>query len=896
MIRPERPPRFARALLERALPAELREPVTADLDEIYGRRALRRGVARARWWYRAQALSFAFRFLWERLRERTDGGIGERWRMMKVPAISALDFKLGIRMLRRYPGLSLIGGMALSVAIAIGVLTFEVVVQELSPSLPFEDGDRIVRIENWDRQAGGPEPHALYDLQVWQDGLRSLEQIGAARSMERNLIFPEVPPRPIPVAEVTPSAFALTRVPPLLGRTLLEADAQPGAPEVVVIGHEVWQRELDGDPGMIGRTVQLGETRATVVGIMPEGFGFPRFQQAWLPLRETVDEPGEGPPVVVFARLVPGATLERARAEVAGVGQRLAAADPAFREHLQPRVVPFASAVGPNGLPIVVYVMLVGVFLVLLAVSANVATLMFARTALRESEIVVRNALGATRGRVIVQLLVESLVLAGAATLAGMLIAWGILRFLWYQAVVVRQVPWPFWRDADLEPATVLWAAGLALIGAVLVGLLPALKATGAKVQSGLAQSTAGASGLRFGGVWSFVIIAQVALTVLCLPIAMGASRETFRDHRVRSAFASQGFLTFEVQFDGLREGEQDEAPRDRLERAHQELERRLLAEPGVDAVTLGSGLPGTNHPLRRLEAQRGDDEPFMVQGNTEGRVRMSRVTSGFFDVFGLPLVAGRGFDQADLGASTVVVNESLARNLGGNPLGTHVRYPAEEGEEPGPWHEVVGVVTNAGMEPTDGGEADFIYHAAAPFELYPGYIAARVRGAADGLAPRVSSIALDVDPALRVYDVLTLDEVVRRRDLPTLVTTVGANVVVAMAIMLSAAGLFALMVVAVERRTREIGIRLALGAGSQGVIRAVFARAAAQLGAGIVLGNLLVVGVFRLLAGGLQLSDLVLPMMGVSILMTVVGVAACTVPALRALRVQPTEALKGVG
>ncbi|HUK63453.1 MAG TPA: ABC transporter permease, partial [Dongiaceae bacterium] len=462
-----------------------------------------------------------------------------------------------------------------------------------------------------------------------------------------------------------------------------------------MIGYELWQRQLGGDPAIVGKTVQLGETRATVVGIMPDGFGFPRFQQAWLPLRETARAPGDGPPVLVFGRLAPGATLARARAELQTVGARMTRDDSAYREHLQPRLVPFADTVLPVGTPTVMVVLFAGVFVVLLGISANVAALMFARTALRESEIALRTALGATRGRIVAQLLAESLVLSGAAALAGLLIARGILQFIWYEQVVMGQEPQPFWRTAGLAPGTVLWALGLACVGAVLTGLLPALKATGAKVRRTLMHAPADASGMRFGGVWSFVIVAQVTFSVLCLPIAIGTTRERLRDLRVHPAFSSRDYLTFEAQYDEPR------GPR--LDAAYAELQRRLGTEPSVAAVTRASGLPGTDHPARRLEAQRGTEHPFPVHGNADGAILSSRVDLGFFDVLALPVVAGRRFDFADLGARTVVVNASLARELGGNPVGMRVRDAAERGDggiegKPGPWLEVVGVVTNAGL------------------------------------------------------------------------------------------------------------------------------------------------------------------------------------------------------
>ena len=806
-----------------------------------------------------------------------------------MAAISALDFKLGVRMLRRYPGLSVIGGVALSAAIAIGSLAFQLARDQLTPTLPLDQGERVVRIENVDRATGTPEPHALYDFRLWRDGLKSVEQLGAARAVERNLVLPDVPPQPVPVAEITPGAFTLARVPPLLGRPLVEADAVPGAPDVAVIGYELWQDRLGADPDILGKAVQLGDTRATVVGVMPEGFAFPRFQQAWLPLRESASAAGEGPPVLVFGRLSPDATLESARAELRTVGARLASEDPAYREHLQPRVVPFANTVLPVATSVVMLVMFGVVFAVLLGISANVATLMFARTALRESEIVVRRALGATRRRIIGQLLAESLVLAGAATLAGLLIARGVLQFIGYQQVVVRQAPMPFWRGNGLEPVTVLWAIGLAFAGALIVGVLPGLKATSSGVRGALVRTHGDASGMRFGGVWSFVIVAQVAFSLLCLSMAVGMTAEGFRDRPVPSEFSSRDYLTFEAQF--------DESGGARLDAAYEEMERRLLTEPSVAAVTRATGLPGTEHAVRLLEGKRATGESFLVPGRADGMVFSSRVDLDFFDVLALPTVAGRTFDFTDLGAQTVVVNEALARNLGGSPVGTQVRYAAPRGDggvvegEPGPWLEVVGVAANA----TGDGNVDMIYQAARPSELNPGYFAARLHGDPGNLAARIPMIALDVDPELRVYRALRLDEVVRRRALPGKMAYVGAMSVIGLATALSAAGLFALMAVAVERRRREIGIRVALGASSAKVLRAVFARAATQLGVGIVLGNLLVLGLRVLRADTVDPSSLILSMAAISTLMALVGAAASAVPARQALRVQPTEAIRGV-
>ncbi len=573
------------------------------------------------------------------------------------------------------------------------------------------------------------------------------------------------------------------------------------------------------------------------------------------------------------------------------MSKRLTDADSVYRKHLQPRLVPFANTVLPVATTTVMLAMFAGVFVVLLGISANVATLMFARTALRESEIVVRTTLGATRWRIVAQLMVESLVLSSAAALAGLLIAQSILRFIWHQQVVVRQELQPFWRNTTLAPATILWAIGLAFVGAVVVGLLPGLKATSGNVRSALARSATGASGMRFGGVWSFVIVAQVAFSVLCLPIAIGTTQEMMRDRGAQPIRPGE-YFSFEVQY--------DDAQGPRRDAAYAELQRRLMTEPSVTAVTVASALPGTDYRARRMEAQRGTDQPFPVRANVEGMVFSSHIDLEFFEVFALPIVAGRTFTAADIGAPMAVVNQSLARKLGGNPIGMRVRDAAARGEggaegAPGPWLEVVGVVTNTGLVPTDSGDADMVYETSRSSGLNPAFVAMRVRGSSGTLATRIPAIALEVDPALRVYRPLPFDEVLRRRALSGRMAYIGVISVIVLAVSLSAAGLFALMSVAVQRRTREIGIRVALGASPRGVLRALFARAAAQLAGGIVLGNLLVFGVRMLLAGTVGLSSLVPAMLGISTLMVLVGIAACAVPGRRALRVQPMEAIRSV-
>src|SRR5688500_15600019 len=385
---------------------------------------------------------------------------------------SWLDFKLGFRMLARYPGLTLVGGLAMAFAIWVGASTFELATQIIHPAIPLPDGNRIVAIHNWDAAASRIEPHVLHDFESWRTELQSVRELGAYRALERNLITGEGRGEPVEIAEITASAFTMTRVPPLMGRTLVEADGRPGATPVVVIGHDVWQRRFGGEPNVIGRTVRLASAPVTIVGVMPAGFEFPVAQSFWVPLRLNVLEHArrEGPALRVFGRLAPGASMADAQAELTALGKRAAADFRETHEHLRPVVIPYAkSVVNVSGWRSV-GVMSVNLPLVLLLVliCGNVALLMFARAATRESEIIVRTALGAGRTRIIMQLFTEALVLGGVAAVAGLAAAGAGIRWMMtiIEAEFLEGGRLPFWFQDRLSPTTIAYAAILTVLGA----------------------------------------------------------------------------------------------------------------------------------------------------------------------------------------------------------------------------------------------------------------------------------------------------------------------------------------------------------------------------------------------------------------------------------------------
>jgi putative ABC transport system permease protein len=454
--------------------------------------------------------------------------------------------------------------------------------------------------------------------------------------------------------------------------------------------------------------------------------------------------------------------------------------------------------------------------------------------------------------------------------------------------------------DLKLEPATIAYALLLALVAAALVGLLPALKATSPSVQRGLQGITSTGGTMKFGGIWSFIVGAQVAFTLLFVPAAVGVYTTSLDGQSMSATFPAERYLTFRLRMDNEAPADGRGVPDDRQigarrARAYEELAGRLGEDPGVTHVAYGDRLPMASPEWVALELEQDGAPPVRLQGNFEGGFAMAAVGAGYHEAFGARLVAGRGLHAADAGAlnGPIVVNEAFMRVVARNPVGARVRTLQRSGEgEPGPWHEIVGVVTDLGpLFPADWGGAAYVYRAASAAELDPVVVVVHAAGDAAPLAPRMTAVARQVDAGLQLRDIVTLDDIVAQEQVRMMGGSVVFGSVLLVALVFSAAGLYALTAVAVARRTREIGIRIALGANPRHVLGSLFARAGGQLGGGIIAGNsLILLLAWRAdsLTAGLLVSSVI-----TSVIMAVVGALACAVPARRALRIQPTEALR---
>jgi putative ABC transport system permease protein len=803
-----------------------------------------------------------------------------------------LDGKLGLRMLRRSWGLTVVGGLAMAITIGLGASIFTIWDTFAGMRLPLDEGDRVVAIQPFDRASQRVHMTTpLADFRRWRETLTSVEYVSAMRPIDAEVLTRDGAVGPVRAAEMTASGFQLARVQPLLGRPLIDQDAHVGAEPVAVIGYDLWQSTFAADPAVLGQRIQLAGTPHAIVGVMPDGFRFPVNQRLWIPLR--IDPVGEEPPesdVLVFGRLVPGATLNRAQSEVGTLGLLRRDAVARTPAPIEPRVVPYAAGFFPD-----VYanswatglIFLLGALL-LIPPCANIAILVYARTVTRRQEFAARTALGASRGRIVMQLFVEVLILATGAGIVGFLLAQQFSGRL-SRVMVMGPETLPFWMNFSPSLPTVLCVAGLSVLAAAIAGGVPAWHATGQWRRSGLSAFDRPGSGARLGKTWITLLATQVALTLTILPSATEMVWGIFRPAIVGPGLPVEQFLTSSLVMEGNAS---------RFESLRVEALRQLRGDAAIAGVTVSATVP--------LEERFADIE--VEGGPTSGvQARFNSIDDQFFEVFGARLLAGRRFEAGDFGPgrTPVIVNRSFVTELlggppsqgsegaGGNGLGRRVRYrdtaQTRYAAPPSGAHEIVGVVE------------DFPGNNDGPMMFHP--LTSPVRGvtvtvrAASGIAlaaARLRMVVSGLDSQLRLGGLRSLDDIYWQRRSADQTFGFVLGMVMVIVFLFSMAGLYTLMTFIVAQRRREIGVRLALGAQPRRLLGGIFGRALVPLTIGASVGCALALRLHSWLpiaeAGGQRIPGIVL----ISAALVIgVGLVAVAAPARRAIRVDPTEALR---
>jgi predicted permease len=813
----------------------------------------------------------------------------------------ALDARLGVRMLRRSWGLTIAGGLAMTIVITSAAVVFIFLDEFMGRTAPpLDEGDRIVAVQNWDTEAHRRLDTPRRDLERWGATLRSLDDLGGFQTLERRLIVDNGAAEWVRVAEISASGFRLARVQPLIGRWIADADEDAAAAPVVVIGYDVWQSRFAADRAVIGHTVRLGDVTRTVVGVMPDGFAFPVNHRYWIPLR--ADHAGAlkaAPEGAVFARLAPGVSLERAQAELSTIGLLPPETPQAKADTRRPRIVPYTFAftddVERGELAWQQRIILLLVSLLLVPPCLNVAILIYARTVTRQEEFAARFALGASRGRIVMQLCVEVLVLSSAAGLMALALTRPILTQI---GEVIRRFPelggsLPFWITFNFSWRAALFVAALSVLAALIAALLPAMQATGRVLPTAL-RSMNSRTGIPLGATWTALIVAQVALALAALPSTVELAWGNLRPAVLGPGFPASEFLTarLSVNSQSVPTSEADKAAFDlRVRRLQADAFRQIETTMGGSAVTFAAALPGAE-PLTLIEMDDGAGGGAHVRRY----VRANQVEHNFFDVLQVPPVTGRTFDGRDsVATGSVVVDQTFVRQVigDGSVIGRRVRPVPAKGTEPGAWYEIVGIVPDRPAHASQGR----MYVAAQPDALGAGNAVDIVLHAGPdpaAMSRRLQEIGSNLDPALRFGNVRHLDQVYDETQMSSNLTSYALAIVMLSVLVLSAAGLYALMSFTVTRRRREIGIRTALGARPGRLLASVFARVIWQIGAGVVVGVAVALVLHRWLnievEGGWHVPG-ILP--AAAIFVMAIGLLSAAGPARRAVRVDPTEALR---
>ncbi len=850
--------------------------LSPDADQIFQVRCAEHGRRAGCRWYRGEAR----KAVWQVMLATT--------RVARRPALAglSLDARLGFRMLRKYPGLTLVGGLAMAFAIFVGAVLFEFIRQTLpGPDLPIPHAHQVVGLRLWDRARSTAVRFTGDQLAYWQRTLTSMELVGGFSDGARPVSTAAGLARVEQVAVMSPSGFALADARPLLGRVYTDRDLADGTTAMAVISAATWKELFAGSPDVLGQELLVGDQWVQVIGVLPDGVKFPVSHTLWLPLDPRTDGAA---PLRLFGRLRTSVTVEQAEAEMLALMGDMPARQPPDPQ-VRPMVQTYRASLfdAPLTLRLRVLVQQLNAFaaLFLMLVAANIALLMFARAATRERELVVRGALGASRRRIVAQFLTEALVLFAGAAALGLAATGPGLRWVEYKIASMGGGSSPFWFASAVSFDTMVYAGLLTLAAALITGGLPAFRATRQLSASRLQESGSAAGRLRLGGVWTVVVVTQVAATVIFTAGALLMWRQARLSGSLDASFVPTEYV------DVLIGGRADLAAPDRFARVGGAV-ADLAQVAGVVDVTMADRLPLMTHGAMRVE----------VEGEAAAiDVSMPRVDTGFFDTFQAPILAGRPFLDVDRSTATgVIVDQAFAAEaLGGRgAVGRRLRVvPPDVTTPPGPWLEIVGVVRS--LEPAssrrlylDNQRRPVVYRLLEPAQ-FPQLV---------HLAVRTSRSDVDVLVALRqrlqrhapelmVHEVQTLDRAASAESafwrfwaelvFITSVVTLG----------LALAGIYAVMSFTVTRRTREIGIRMALGARGSRVALEVLRSPLRQVVMGIVFGCLVVSGLYWTVTGHVAHVELgALAMFALGIAM-VCGLA-CLEPARRALRVQPSRSL----
>ena len=880
------PPRLARRFLRWWLPVDERDGALDALDEKFNEVAASgEGPWRASRWYWRQVAGLLHPRFWkrgpDRLLEGQKGKFGMIWTQ---------DVRFGARMLAKNRGMTVVILVTLAVGIGFNGAVFSLLNTIVLNDLPVEGADRLLFVDSDNLSEGRESLWVSYpDYRDFYAANHSFESLAAWSGRNLTLSDGVGAPERYVGALVTPSMFDVLRVEPQLGRRFEEADSEPGAEAVAIMGHGVWQTRYGGDPGILGNVVRISGEPTTIVGVLPKELEQTPFDpDVWEPLvrSEALERNRSGHFLLVVGRLRDGVTASEADAEFKRLAGQLEIEFPETNEGVGARVEAFVERFGETPNVVIAWVMMGAVGFLLLIACANVANLLVSRSVQRGREVAIRSALGASRWRVIRQLLVESLLLSllggvGAAALA----VWGARAL---EGAIMGAVPPVFW-DFSVQPSVYVFIIALSVGTSLVFGLAPALQATRGNVSDTLkdgGRSSGGGGARRLTGS---LVVVQIALALVLLAGAGVMIRSAINIQRVDWGLDPEGVLTMRLNLTPAAYPDTEN-----LIAFHEDLEQRLRRLPGAESVALASSFPSRGSFTVPVELENLP----IADGNPPQSVSQIIVSATYFELADVTPVRGRFFTEADglEGDPVVVVEQRFADRFwpDADPIGRRLRWVGETERR---WMRVVGVTPN--IRQSLGAEflPDYpvIY---TPYKQEPlRTIGLMVRSEMDpeSLATLLRQEVQQADPDLPLFSIASLDELLYQSTVGWQIMSFLFFLLGAIALFLSCLGVYSVMAFAVGRRQQEIGIRMALGARSGEVVRLVVHGALRQTIVGLVLGLAGALATTRLIGMFMYEVSPNDPMTFVLTLALLLGTAllASILPARRASRVDPLLALR---
>ncbi len=804
------------------------------------------------------------------------------------------DVRYALRTLRRSPAFTVVAVLVLALGIAGNTVMFSLMDAVRLRALPYAESDRLVILWGNVMRAKLERRGASYpDFLDWRSQATTFEGMAAADETRMTLSGVGEASR-ILVETVSAPYFSLLKTSAGVGRTFTaDEDVVPQKMAVVVLSDAFWRRQLSADAQIVGRSLLLDARPYTVIGIMPPGFrGLGDRADVWIPFVMSTSAEGLAQRgsrgFQVLARLKPGMSRAQAQAELDAISRRLEQAYPDTNEKRGVEVSPLDQEL-LGGFRPALSALMIAVAFVLLMACANVANLLLARSEARQREIAVRTAIGAGWLRLLRQLVTESCVLTGISAVAGLALASVGLRLL----LQASPVTFPSFVHPQIDLRVALFTIGMASASGMLLGLAPAMHGRISRLGDALKESARGSEGARARSVRSTLVVAEVSLAVLLLAGAGLMIRTVQHLVAIDPGFNPDRVLIARVSIPRQATAATSEGPAP-LVVAAQTLLERVRALPGVTAASLASDPPLSGLDSAVFYAAEGDEA---TDAQTRPRAYVHRVAPEFFATIGIPLRGGRTFLDSELTptSNVVVVSEHVAARFwpGRDPIGKRIKIGNLA--SPNPWLTIVGVageVKYRGLPENPTTDPDLYF----PFIDRAQQVSMVVRTSGDpgSLVPSVRQAIREVDPGIPLFGVFAMTERIADETAQFRFTTWVLGTFAAMALILSAIGIYGVMSYLVSQRTREVGIRMALGATRLEIVRLIVGRGARLIGIGILIGAVASIGLQRLMSALIYQASILDGVTAAAITaLAATGLLACYLPALRASRIDPLVALR---